>query len=521
MSRTRAVSTSLVIVAVVVILIIAVAGVYLATRGGGVPSTTTPTTTSPAPTTATQATTSTTTTPTTTIVATTTTTTPPSTTTTTTQAQGVTLTILTRHSTDILDLARKMFLNSTIAKQYNIVDLNFIVVPPGLWPQTAVAKSVDLGWGGGPTLFDTMYLNNLTAPLTLPLALQAASQIPDQIAGVPMKRTGPDGQIYWVAAAISSFGFTVNTALAQQFGLPIPQKWEDLGSLAFGKVFASTGQAPLAIADPTSSTSNTRMYEIILQAFGWDQGWRLITLMAANSYISQSSEEVRDVVIRGERIVGITIDFYGYTAHYQNPACIYVIPTNESIVNGDPIALFSTSKHPVEAQAFIAWVLSPDGQKVWLDKNINRLPANPNVFNTTEGKARSDLYQAYLAASQTPSINFSDSLALSYEYIMQNYFKATLTDEVQYLQNAWIALVKAYTSGRINQTRFQQLEQMLTDFVVFSNPLNGQKTTLTQDVAIQLNNAVLSNPSLLDGLMSQWRNAAMQKYQSVLQAIGG
>ena len=517
MSSSRGVSTIVLIGIVIIILVAAIAGAYLATRGGGGTTTTTPTSTTTTTTTQPQTTTTTTTTTSTTTTSTTTMTT---TTTTTTQAQGVTLTILTRHSTDILDLARKMFLNSTIAKQYNIVDLQFIVVPPGLWPDTAKAKNVDLGWGGGPTLFDTMYLYNLTSPLTLPLALNASAQIPDQIAGVPMKRVGPNGQLYWVAAAISSFGFTVNTDLAKQYNLPIPQKWEDLGSLSLGKVYASTGQAPLAMADPTSSTSNTRMYEIILQAFGWDKGWRLLTLMAANAYISSSSEEVRDVVIRGERIVGITIDFYGYTAHYQNPSCIYVIPQNESIVNGDPIALFATSKHPVEAQAFIAWVLT-DGQKIWLDKNINRLPANPSIFNTTEGMARQDLYQAYLAASQTPSINFSDNLALSYEYIMQNYFKATLTDDVQYLQNAWVALVKAYTSGKIDQTRFQQLENTLTDFITFTNPLNGQNTTLTQDVAIQLNNAAMSNPSLLQGLMSQWRTAAAQKYQAVLQAVGG
>jgi len=57
MSRTRAVSTSLVITIVVVILIAAVAGVYLATRGGGAPSTTT-STTSPAATTTAPSTTS-------------------------------------------------------------------------------------------------------------------------------------------------------------------------------------------------------------------------------------------------------------------------------------------------------------------------------------------------------------------------------------------------------------------------------------------------------------------------------
>jgi len=443
------------------------------------------------------------------------------TTTTAVSTEGVELTILTRHPGDILVKAKEEFLKSDIAKEYGIKDVHFIVVPPGLWASTAKAKNVDIGWGGGPTLFDTLYLEGLLAPLTSKIALDAAAQIPDELAGVPLKRISENGSIYWVSAAIASFGFTVNTKLAEQYGLKIPKSWKDLASLDLAKVLVKTLEPPLGIADPTTSTSNTRMYEIILQAYGWDEGWRILTLMAANSHIYGGSGDVRDAVIRGERIVGITIDFYGYTAHLQNPACVYISPPGETIVNGDPIALLATSKHPREAQAFIAWVLT-EGQKIWLDRNINRLPANPKVFNTPEGKQRKDLKEAYMQAQKMTTMKFNDTLALSYEFMMQQYFKATLVDQHERLQSAWIALVKAYLDGKISKEKFEELKKKLTDPVEFVNPLTGQKVKWTQDVAIELNEAFLSGKTgILDQLMKEWRDAAAAKYDEVLETLGG
>ena len=445
-----------------------------------------------------------------------------STTTTGTQtAKGVTLVIITRHPGDILYKAKLAFLNSDIAKKYHITGLDFISVPPGLWGQTAKAKNVDLGWGGGPTLFDTMYMEHLLAPLTTQLALNAAAQIPNSLAGVPLKRVASNGSLYWVSAAISSFGFTVNTDLAKKYNLTIPMSWRDLGGLSFAKILIKTLNPALGIADPTSSTSNTRMYEIILQAYGWDDGWRLLTLMSANAHVYGASGDVRDAVIRGERIAGTTIDFYGYTAHQENPACIYIAPPKETIVNGDPIALFNTGKHPVEAQAFIAWVLT-DGQKIWLDKDINRLPANPSVFNTTEGKQRPDLQHFFEQIQHQPSLNFNDSLALSYEYMMQQYFKATLVDQHDTLQNAWKTLVSAYLNGKISEDQFNALKKKLTDPVVFINPLTGKKVSWSQEVAIQLNKAYFSGKTnILDQLMKEWRDGAAAKYNEVLKELGG
>lgn len=433
----------------------------------------------------------------------------------------ITLVILTRHPGDIIQKTKELFLNSDVAKQHNIVDLQFISVPPGLWARTAEAKSVDVGWGGGPTLFDTLYLEGLLAPLETQVVLEAINQIPDTLAGVPLKKTGPDGKIYWVSAAISSFGFTVNTELAEMYGLPIPQSWRDLAGLEMARILVELLEPPLGIADPTTSTSNTRMYEIILQTYGWDEGWRILTLMAANAHIYGGSGDVRDAVIRGERIVGITIDFYGYTAQLKNPACIYISPPGETIVNGDPIALLKTAQNPEAAQAFIAWVLT-EGQKIWLDKDINRLPSNPSVFNTPEGSQRPDLKESFDKIAEARSIDFNDTLALSYEFMMQQYFKATLVDQHAKLQEAWALLVKSYLGGIITEEDFQRLRKMLTDPIEFTDPLTGQKVMWSVDVAVRLNSEFFAgNTGILDNLLKEWRDAAAEKYQRVIDELGG
>jgi len=186
----------------------------------------------------------------------------------------VELRIISRHPTDILMKARELFKKSELAKKYNIVEIKTIVIPPGLWRKYIEGGKADVAWGGGPTLFDYLYQEGLLAPLDSKEVLEAVAQIPDEIAGTPMKRIGRDGKIYWVAAAIASFGFTVNHDRLKDYGLPVPSSWKELASPTIGKPLVEYGEPALGIADPTMSTSNTRMYEIILQRYGWKEGGR-------------------------------------------------------------------------------------------------------------------------------------------------------------------------------------------------------------------------------------------------------
>ncbi|WP_457753470.1 ABC transporter substrate-binding protein [Thermococcus sp.] len=430
-------------------------------------------------------------------------------------SEGITLIVLTRHDTTIQMLAKDAFLKSDIAKKYNIVNIKFIKAPDSQWP-ALIKRGADIGWGGGPTLFDDLFKQGYLAPITDEKVLGLlGTQIKEDIAGMPMVRKGNDGKVYWIAAALSSFGFTVNKDVLKRWNLPMPEKWEDIASETF-----ALDPPQVGIADPTRSTSNTRIYQIILQAFGWDEGWKVLTIIAANSKIYDASDAVREAVIAGDIAVGNTIDFYGYTAMKLNPACVYIIPKGESIINGDPIALLKNSQHPEAAQAFIYWVLT-DGQKIWLNEDINRLPVNPAVFDTPEGQKRPDLKKAYELALQTQGIKFNDAEALATIYAMQFYFKATLVDANQELHRAWVALVQAYKQGKISKEKYEQLKAQLLAPIQFKDPDTGKMVTLTEDYAKKINERLIKDPGFKDTLMQEWRDAARAKYNKVLSEVQG
>ncbi len=434
---------------------------------------------------------------------------------------NITLIIITRHEATITEKVRTEFLNSPVAKQLGIDNIRFVSAGPELW-ESYIQRSIesgtpiDVAWGGGPTLFNYIdekgFLQSINPEINTAYyaVLYEMSKIPTEIAGVSTIKYGPDGSVHWIGAAISSFGFTINHQIINDLNLPVPQTWTDLTKPEYAKLLPDT---PLiGIADPTMSTSNTRMYEIILQAYGWDQGWRILTLMAANSKIFDSSSGVRDAVIRNEIAAGITIDFYGYTAMHQNPNCEYILPQGATIINADPIAIINGTKHPVQAAAFVAWVLSQyGGQQIWLDPDINRLPINPEVFNTSAGQERTDLEQAYELATTSPGIDFNDTLALLTERAMQFYFKATLVNAHDDLQAVWAHIAKAYLDGKINDAEFEYLVQKLTDPITFTDPVTGEEVTFTQEYAIQINDK-LSDPQIYQSLMTQWEENARERY---------
>ncbi len=544
---------TIIVALAIVILLIGVSVLVLSTRKGPSTMTTTPSITQ-----TTKPTTPTTTTPTQISPTTTTTTqtqtktetktTTPSPTPTPTQtktpacAKPVKLIVLTRHPGDILDKAKEAFLKSDVAKKYCIEDIVYVALPPGFWVQRIKSSSVDVGWGGGPTLFDNLYYAGVLRPLQTQYALEAAKQVPDVFAGMPLKRIGQNGEIYWVSAAIASFGFTINKDVAEQLGFDISKlkTWRDLASDDLGLILVNYGVPPLRIANPLMSTSNTRMYEIILQAYGWEEGWRILTLMAANAQVLEGSADVRDAVINGEALVGITIDFYGYTAERLNPACMYVLPEGESIVNGDPIAITASTKNLEAAEAFLAWVLT-EGQAVWLHPDINRLPANPRIFDmpvkrlaeiagvdVDTMKAQVELLKKkYEQIKTAKTIHFNDTLALLTETVMQYYFVATLVELHDLLQEAWTKLLTAYYIDKtIDKTTFEQLKSKLTEVVTYKDPVTGQEVKFTLKDALRVNKVIKEalskgDTTLIDKYKNAWRAAARAKYEEVLKALGG
>ncbi|MDM7275339.1 MAG: ABC transporter substrate-binding protein [Thermoprotei archaeon] len=435
------------------------------------------------------------------------------------QVSPVTLRVITRHPGEIQVATKEAFLRSEIARMYNIVNIEFYSLDPVVWVSAITRRGdFDVAWGGGPTLFDTLYLNRLLAPLEGRLVGEAIAQIPDTLAGTSMKRVGPDGKVYWVAASVASFGFTVNYDVIRKFNLPVPSKWSDLASPELGRPLVREVRPMVSIADPTRSTSHTRMYEIILQAYGWELGWVNLTLMAANSLIEGGSTEARDNVNEGRVAVAITIDFFGYTVMKANPATEYIIPEGETIVNGDPIALLATSKNVEAAKAFIAWVLT-DGQKIWFREDINRLPANPKSFETPEGAQRKDLKAVFDKLATIKGINFDDDRALKIEKAMQAYFKATLVDLDSLLKEVWRKLLELYFAGKISEAQFREYCRRLGEPLTYVDPVARKIVKFTEDDAMRVVDAVSKDVRLEDSYVRAWRTAAEDRYRSLLEEL--
>lgn len=444
---------------------------------------------------------------------------------TSTEPETVKLTIITRHGSDILFKARAAFLETDIAAEYGITNRNqikFMGVASSLWVDTIERSGdIDIAWGGGPVVFDLVNSEDLLAPLTSDEVTVILDVIPEEISGAPAKRI-KDGEVVWVGSAISSFGFTINKEFLETEELPEPQTWQELGNETYAQFALYPSVPAIGTADPTLSTSNTRMFEIILQTYGWEEGWKLLTRIAANARIFDRSESVRDAAMQSTIGAGTTIDFYGYTAQLEVPElCKYVLPEDGTAVNADPIAMVSTSDNPEAAQAFIAWVLSPDGQKIWLDESINRMPMNPEVFNTELGETRPDLEASYEATMEATTIEFSDELALSYETSMMFYFKGSLVEAQQDLQNTWLELADAEYNGEISHEEFLELADALGDPLAleFNDPETGEAVSFSEEYAQRINDKITTDAEFKEIMKNAWREAAIDRYRQVLNDL--
>lgn len=435
--------------------------------------------------------------------------------------------ILTRHGSDIYINARTEFLKSDIAAEIGITDksqIEFVPISSSLWVDTILnsenlaGKEIDIAWGGGPVVFDLVHEAELLAPLTDPDLVALMDTLPDEISGVAAKRY-KDGEVYWVGSAISSFGFTINTDYLEQEGLPEPQTWKDLAS----EIYAVTLPNPsIGTADATLSTSNTRIFEIILQNYGWVEGWETLTLLGANSRIYDKSESVRDGAITGQIGAGTTIDFYGYTAQLQNPDfCKYVLPEDGTAVNADPVALVSTSKDKEMAQAFIRWLLTPEGQSILLADTINRMPMNPAVFDTEIGLAREDLKTQYEITQEAFIIGFSDEEALSYEQSMMYFFHSTLVRAQLQLVDTWLEITYAFEQGEITRAQLDSLINDLTNPLefTFTDPLTDTEKTFTKEYAQSISSMFQSDAEFKTNIIDAWRIAAIDRYDAVMDSL--
>ena len=272
------------------------------------------------------------------------------------------------------------------------------------------------------------------------------------------------GRTYGVC--LSSFGICSNPDRLAELGGTPPHSWSDLGE---GKFFRT-----LSVADPTKSGSITKCFEMILQqnmqqaqksdpehgvADGWANGMNLIKRIAGNAVtITDSAGKVTRDVASGNAAAGMCIDFYAFaeaewTAGQNNgiSRIVYVLPESGSSITADPVQLLRGAPNRPAAEAFLDFLLSLDGQKLW-DFKVGT-PGGPVKYVIRRPPIRRDLYvgefKPFLAdGDYNPyegggAFEYDGRLTGAYFNLIRVLIKCVVLDPLDELQAAWQAILEA------------------------------------------------------------------------------
>ena len=241
--------------------------------------------------------------------------------------------------------------------------------------------------------------------------------IPQTVSGEPFY----DAEGRWIGACLSSFGICYNSDSLRRLGIAeIPASWSDLTRPQFFK--------QVALADPTKSGSAAKAFEMVIQqqmqelvaqsgsddrsilALGWLQGLGIIQAASANArYFTDAAGKVPMDVSLGDAAIGMCIDFYG---RFQSEAVQvgdapsriqYFTPAGGSSVGVDPIGILRGAPNREVAEAFVEFVLSMEGQKLW---NFRvGMPGGPVKYALRRLPVRKELYGPdFLALRSDPDV---------------------------------------------------------------------------------------------------------------------
>jgi ABC-type Fe3+ transport system substrate-binding protein len=311
------------------------------------------------------------------------------------------------------------------------------------------------------------------------------------LGGVPLY----DADYTWYGATLSGFGIVYNKVVLKLAKLPVINTWEDLASpAALGWVGSS---------DPRKSGSVHMVYEIILQAYGWEKGWRIITGLGANvrNFTGAASQVPKDVTI-GEVAYGVAIDFYAWAQVNEAGAdkIGFVMPENLTVINPDCIAILKSPPNREVAETFIRFVMSEAGQKLWLFPE--KSPDGPQRYQLNRFSVIPSLYgqSAENRAVKLNPFSWRSEFALDAKLgadrwtIVNDLIGALVIDQKEPLTRAW----KAASADGLTDAEWQRLGAM----------------PVSEDAALELAKTKWQDPSFRNQKINEWIQFARAKYQT-------
>src|SRR5438552_13207036 len=219
---------------------------------------------------------------------------------------------------------------------------------------------VDILWGGESALFEKLADQKLLQKVEI--SRESWESIPASI-GKPKPIPLKDRDGYWVGTALEPYGLVYHPKKIQRLGMAEPKEWDDLLDPRL--------KGEVAQCAPTRSSSSNATYEVILSMYGEEKGWDWLTKLAANTgHFTARSRDVPTVVAKGEYTAGFAVPSYmAFEEKLAGFELKFVAPKN-AFVTPEPMAILAGARNPKAARAFIEFLLTERGQKVFMERGL-------------------------------------------------------------------------------------------------------------------------------------------------------
>ena len=219
---------------------------------------------------------------------------------------------------------------------------------------------VDIFWGGESALFEKLADQKLLQKVEI--SRDAWESVPASI-GKPKPIPLKDKEGYWIGTALEPYGLVYHPKKIQRLGIAEPKEWDDLLNPKL--------KGEVAQCAPTRSSSSNATYEVILSMYGEDKGWEWLKKLAANTgHFTARSRDVPTVVAKGEYTAGFAVPSYmAFEEKLAGFDLKFVAPKN-AFVTPEPMAILAGARNPKAARAFIEFLLTERGQKVFMERGL-------------------------------------------------------------------------------------------------------------------------------------------------------
>jgi iron(III) transport system substrate-binding protein len=234
-------------------------------------------------------------------------------------------------------------------------DIEITFVRPGGWPVCVDKVRI---WGGKPGA--DIFLG-AGAPahevlkqdgLIVPYRPKNWDKVPAEWHGMKVK----DKDDYWTCFAPWIVTNLYNEKILKKLRLPPPKTWNDLLNPIY--------RGNIVHTLPYASGTMHETVEILMQAFGEEEAWRYLRLLAAQlSRFSTGSTDTTNLVKRGEVPIGVAQPQMNAMAARKDGYPVKDLLPEKTILVPEAVALLKGAPNEKNGKIFLDWLYSDDGQK--------------------------------------------------------------------------------------------------------------------------------------------------------------